>query len=115
MAYKIYETKSQNLEDAILSLIAQLLEHGLSISGEIIQQKASTFAMKSDIHDLIASNGWLQMFKKRNNLTFKRITSEGISVYSLSVNDWKETITELLNNYTRDDIYNADETALFFN
>ena len=111
---KAKRIKSQHLECAILTLIAQLREHGLPVSGEIIQQKALTFARKLDMHDFTASNGWLEKFKKRNNMTFRRITGEGTSVDLVRVTDWKQTITEILGNYTEDNIYNADETALFF-
>ena len=97
----------------MLTFIAQICGHGLLITGEMIQQRPLIFAKMLYIMGFTGSNRSLQRFKKRNNLTFKWIIGERVLVPEVSVNDWKENITYLLNNYSQLDIYNADEKDLF--
>ena len=63
-----------------------------------------------------ASNGWIDRFKKRNNLCFKSICEESDDVDIAVVQQWKENILpNLLKDYIPRDIFNAHETGLFFN
>ncbi|UYV84487.1 hypothetical protein LAZ67_X002357 [Cordylochernes scorpioides] len=60
-----------------------------------------------------ASNGWLEKFKARRNIAFKRLHGEVGSVDANSVATWKGgIIPSLLAKYSPQDIFNADETGL---
>ncbi|UYV74636.1 hypothetical protein LAZ67_12000351 [Cordylochernes scorpioides] len=62
-----------------------------------------------------ASNGWLEKFKVRRNIAFKRLHGEAGSVDANSVATWKGgIIPSLLAKYSPQDIFNADETGLFY-
>ncbi|UYV63426.1 hypothetical protein LAZ67_2004032 [Cordylochernes scorpioides] len=62
-----------------------------------------------------ASNGWLEKFKARRNIAFKRLHGEAGSVDANSVATWKGgIIPSLLAEYSPQDIFNADETGLFY-
>ncbi|UYV85048.1 K02A2.6-like [Cordylochernes scorpioides] len=62
-----------------------------------------------------ASNGWLEKFKARRNIAFKRLHGEAGSVDANSVATWKDgIIPSLLAKYSPQDIFNADETGLFY-
>ncbi|UYV77881.1 hypothetical protein LAZ67_15002660 [Cordylochernes scorpioides] len=62
-----------------------------------------------------ASNGWLEKFKARRNIAFKRLHGEAGSVDANSVATWKgEIIPSLLAKYSPQDIFNADKTGLFY-
>ncbi|XP_025208664.1 tigger transposable element-derived protein 6-like [Melanaphis sacchari] len=60
------------------------------------------------------SNGWLEKFRKRNNISFKSVCGEAASVDEEAVNNWKAKIPEIIANYAECDIFNADETGLFY-
>lgn len=79
----------------------------MSISGNLLKEKAKEFASTPSIKNFAAGEGWLTNFKKRNGVAFKKVCGE-----SGSVNDSKmKTLTE---NYNARDIFNTDETSLFF-
>ncbi|XP_062582039.1 tigger transposable element-derived protein 4-like [Saccostrea cucullata] len=78
--------------------------------------KAEEFAKKLDVADFKASNGWLENFKSRQGITFKRVCGEEKSVDTQSddMSVWQEKLKLLLTRYPPQDIYNADETGIFF-
>lgn len=66
------------------------------------------------ISDFTASDGWLSNFKKRHNLVFKKICGESASVDEGMCNDWQIKLQDLLCEYDPKNVFNADETGLFF-
>jgi hypothetical protein len=64
---------------------------------------------------LSASNGWIAMFKNRHGLLYKKLAGESAAVNSESTEAWLERLPSLLEGYEQRDIYNADETGLFYN
>ena len=62
-----------------------------------------------------ASHGWLDRFKQRNNICFKTVCGESASVSDVAVKEWhKEVLSKILDKFKPCDIYNADETGLFW-
>ena len=61
-----------------------------------------------------ASNGWLDKFKNRHCITFRSISGESAQVDPGTVEEWKNRLPSLINCYAEHDVYNADETGLFF-
>ncbi|XP_060836454.1 tigger transposable element-derived protein 6-like [Rhopalosiphum padi] len=66
------------------------------------------------ISDFTASDGWLSNFKKRHNLVFKKNCGESASVDEGICNDWQMILQDLLCEYDPKNVFNADETGLFF-
>jgi hypothetical protein len=66
------------------------------------------------IQSFAASSGWLERFKKRHNITFKTVSGEAGSVSPEDVGQFQEKLPSLLRDYNPRDIFNADETGLFF-
>ncbi|UYV65615.1 hypothetical protein LAZ67_3004867 [Cordylochernes scorpioides] len=81
-------------------------------------RKAILLALKTGQDNFEASNGWLEKLKARRNIAFnpvKRLHGEAGSVDANSVATWKgEIILSLLAKYSQQDIFNADETGLFY-
>jgi hypothetical protein len=71
------------------------------------------FATNLGITNFQASEGWLEKFKKRHDLTFKKVCGESASVDPCISQDWKNELIDLLVDYDARDIFNADETGLF--
>ncbi|XP_035227659.1 tigger transposable element-derived protein 6-like [Stegodyphus dumicola] len=87
----------------------------IPIDGNVLKEQAHFFASKLNIKDFKASDGWLQKFKFRNGLSFRKVCGESAAVDTSSANEWKEEkLKLLLSEYAADDVFNADETALFF-
>ena len=86
-----------------------------SISGPILKAEAQILANKLGHTDFKASQGWLSRFKNRKGIHFREISGEAHSVNPEAVDAWKSTILpQLLRDYSPEDIYNTDETGLFY-
>ena len=84
------------------------------ISGPLIKAQALKYAEELNKPDFTASNGWLESFIKRNNIVFKTQSGERADVKNATVTDWKSKLPHLCEGYSPDDIFNMDETGLFF-
>ena len=102
------------LEKRAVSWMKQNLAKDVPIGGPLIKQKAQEIAADLKICEFNASNGWLEGFKRRNDLVFRKKCGESKAVDDITCNQWIEDFPNLLLNYSADDIFNADETGLFF-
>ena len=87
----------------------------MPISGTIIKQKADEIAKKMQQNCFKSSDGWLQKFVKRNGLSFKTASGESGAVNIEDAQRFKsDTLPMLIANYSPQDVFNMDETGLFF-
>lgn len=84
------------------------------ISGSMIQHQAGDFAKLLKMDKFVGSPGWLQKWQKRHNVSAKTISGESADVNVGTVNDFRQRIPALISGYHPKDIFNADETGLFF-
>ena len=67
------------------------------------------------IENFHASDGWLDRWKKRYNVSFKKISGEGNACTDEMTAPWAETtLPTMLSKYELNQIYNADEFGLFY-
>ena len=65
--------------------------------------------------DFKASNGWFEKFKERHRLSFKKLCGKSAEVDAATVYGLrKEQLKTLLEKYEPDNVFNADETALYY-
>lgn len=104
------------LEKALGLWISQVSASGLTISDNILCEKAGEFAQALDIpkKSLSLSHGWLRGFKQRNNLRSFILHGEANSAPLEVLPQQRKFFQELLSNYELENIYNADETGLFY-
>ena len=60
-----------------------------------------------------ASNGCLERFRVRHQISFKTLSGESGSADQDQALDFRSKIVELCEDYAPADIFNADETGLF--
>lgn len=104
----------QDVEKCVLMWLKQCRDKNVPIGGPVLQEKAQQFAVSLGHANFRASNGWLQNFKKRNEIVFKKVCGESASVDDAVCVEWKEQLSDLVGDYQPEDIYNADETGLFY-
>ncbi|CAB4431191.1 unnamed protein product [Rhizophagus irregularis] len=102
------------IEEAMSIWVDQQISKDLVLSGPIIQEKAKEFAKLFDINDFSASAGWLKNFKRRNNLHTFKIRGEAGSAPTDEIPNMRAELQEILKEYELRDIWNCDETALFW-
>lgn len=62
----------------------------------------------------MASNGWLESLKARHNIRCAALSGEAADVDPTVVDSWQKRLEIILEGYQPEDIYNADETGVFF-
>lgn len=101
--------------DAILYEWFQIQRtRNISVSGDILQQKALQLAKHLGNHAFKASNGWLSSFLSRHMISSKRIIGESKTVDERYVLNFKELYIAKLKEYEDRNVYNCDETGLFW-
>lgn len=86
------------------------------IDGRLLMEKAERVADRIGITDFKSSTGWLDRFRKRHGIVYKQASGEAGSVNESTVSDWKKNaLPKILKDYKPCDVYNADETSLFYN
>lgn len=101
--------------DAAVALwFAEQRNNKINLDGSLIRGKAEKFAKAMGNKDFKASSGWLTNWKKRNNVVFKAETGESGAVDQVSAAEWMASLDPILEEYEARNIFNADETGLFF-
>ncbi len=61
------------------------------------------------------SVGWLEKWKKKKRFSIKyfKICGESGDVQGVTIDSWKERLPELVRGYSKNVIWNMDETGLF--
>lgn len=103
-----YSSKRQTIK--ISTMILQNKTNELDKISKTICNQPSTSR-----GDFMSSKGWIDRFKTRYNIHLGKIHGEGASVNMEIINKWKEDIWPTLHRRYNDcDIFNGDETALFY-
>ncbi|XP_021695234.1 tigger transposable element-derived protein 4-like [Aedes aegypti] len=105
----------ERLERALQVFISQARENSIPLSGLIIREKACQLAKKLGVPEFQGSSGWLFKFLKRHNISFKKVCGENAAVDSTMAGNWMTNVLPgFIQEYDPKDIYNADETGLFY-
>lgn len=112
---KLRPAHDPKLDAGVLMWLKQARGQSLPVSGDLIKEKAMKLAELMHIPNFMASNGWLDNFKKRHGITFKTVQGEAGVVDSQYVLEWqKQVLRPLLGQFSPDDVFNLDETGLFW-
>lgn len=105
----------KDVEEAVLLWFREARRRNVPISGPVIQAKAEEFGQRLGYKEFKASNGWLNRFKHRHSIVCRAICGESASVDDEIVDDWAaQKLPKLIKGYKMRDIYNADESGLFY-
>ncbi|GFV77444.1 tigger transposable element-derived protein 6 [Trichonephila clavipes] len=84
----------------------------IPMGGSLLKEKAKAFAKELGT-EFSASEGWLTNFKKRNGIVFNKC-GESLSVDINVCSKWQNSLSDLIKEYEPRNIFNTDETGLFF-
>jgi predicted transcriptional regulator len=107
-------TVYDDINDLCLQWFTEATSRRIPVSGPLIKERALKFAKDFGLDSFKASNGWLDSFVKRNNIVFKTMSGERGSVDQQVTTDWKEKLPSLCEGFEPEDIFNMDETGLFY-
>lgn len=110
-----------DLERTLFGWVCDMRNSRKCISGAIIRSKAIQLAAKSNeclqSDDQITtqfSDGWLEKFKKRWYLKAYKLHGEAGDVDNVGIDNALETIRANISKYPLKDVFNCDESGLFF-
>lgn len=122
--------RQADFEASVLTWFRQVRSENVAVSGPLLkvridfryevhqihlQEKALKLAEEFHIECFKASDGWLDNFKKRHSIKFRSEQGEAAAVDLKVVEDWqKKALRDALENYSPEDVFNADETGLFW-
>ncbi|CAF2002117.1 unnamed protein product [Rotaria magnacalcarata] len=112
---KVNQDFRQIINDSVYEWFIAQRAKKIPVSGPILQEYARKIAQEIDgSSGFKASNGWLERFRNRYNVRFRIISGEAGNVNNDTIEDWKTRLTKILENSDPVDVYNCDETGLFF-
>ena len=93
---KVFKTGNEDINSLMWEWFQKARSVSIPVSGPMLQEKALMFAEQLGKTDFKASNGWLDNFRKRHNITFKVVCGESADVPQETVDSWKERLSSLV-------------------
>lgn len=109
--------KSEDLEKALMQWFRQRRNGGMKISGELVIAQAKLFHEELKLeHECNYSEGWLHKFKKRHGLSAAAVCGEKKSADHEAAAAYVDKFAKFVKdeNLSTEQVYNADETALYW-
>lgn len=113
---RLRTTKKLDLDTALLNWFKIQRNANIPISGPILQERATQFGVSLGYgSDFQCSISWISRFKDRHNINCGKVSGEARSVDESVTQDWlKNSWPIIKQGYSASDIFNADETGLFY-
>lgn len=108
--------KEQVVSQALHVWYLQKVARGERLSGPMVKAKATELAAAKG-RDFIPSGGWLERWKLRHDISFRKGHSEKHQTESMNSNSCsleKDEMMEILSRYSPSNIFSACGTALYF-
>ncbi|XP_049302948.1 tigger transposable element-derived protein 6-like [Bactrocera dorsalis] len=113
-AKRMRQGKEAQVEQALMIWFNQLRSSGAVISSNLMLEKAKQLAVKLK-KDFTPTQGWLWRLQKRNGIQLRNIHGEERSTDKENAEIFlSTTLPHIIANYDQVNIFNADESALFF-
>lgn len=105
----------EEVDKAVYTWFVEMRAKNIPINGPLLCERARSFARSLGFPEFMGSTGWLHRFRERYGISHKIINGEANDAPKEVASSWRlETLRAALKEYSPADIYNADETALFY-
>lgn len=109
----------QDVDDRLLDWFRRAVADKIEgLTGHLLQEQAMRIAKELQISDELQSkidSNWIQRWKNRHDVVQRKISGEAAVVTPEMTNDWlQKTLPAILERFSSNDVYNLDETALFW-
>ncbi|UYV61811.1 TIGD4 [Cordylochernes scorpioides] len=104
-----------DVDEALLQWFKQARSAALPVNGPLLSEKAKTLALEFGLKDFTGSGGWIERWKARHGIKMRNICGESADVNRETMTNWlTDVMPNIISNYACKDIFNADETGLFW-
>lgn len=104
----------KDVEQALFKWFVSARTMNVPISGPLMLATANVFVSLLGFLEFNPGNGWIHRFKERHGIVYKSVSGEGASVDAEKAEQWLEGKLEEVRRYEENEVYNADETGLFY-
>lgn len=112
---KLKPSQYEEIDRCLLAWFKDKRAQGVPINGPILQAKANDFGKLLNKEDFKCSESWIKRFRQRHNIVPGAISGESANVNIEICNNWlKDVWPQIRKNYSDENIFNADETGLFY-
>ncbi|XP_026471616.1 tigger transposable element-derived protein 4-like [Ctenocephalides felis] len=112
---RLRKSRQENIDQALIQWFKITRGKGIPVSGPMLQEKANFFAARFNNVDFNCTASWISRFKVRHNIVAGKIVGESLSGDENSTTNWLTSVwPNLRKQFSDDDIFNADETGLFY-
>ena len=111
---KVRKTGNEDINELTWKWFQDVTSRKIIVNGPMLKERALKFATDLSIDTFTASNGWLESFLKRHNNVFGSQSGERGDVDHAIVSDWNKKLPIVCQGYEPRNIFNMDETGLFF-
>ena len=111
---KIRKTGYEEIDKVVWEWFTRARAIKIPVTGRLIQERAIMQVSELGIDQFSGSNGWLEKWQKRHNVRMVVLSGEAADVIPTVVSDWSECLKTICQGYALKDIFNADETGLFY-
>ena len=103
-------------DEPLINCFKCVIDQKIAVSGEMLLLKAQEFARACGYDDTDTQDAnWVNTCKAREEIACQKLHGEAASVVQCEVDDWqKHRLPELLKRFKAEEIFNADETGLFY-
>ncbi|GBM62425.1 Tigger transposable element-derived protein 4 [Araneus ventricosus] len=111
---KLRKTETSEIDEVVIKWFRSARAKNIPINGVLLQEKAREVGRTLGLDTFKPSNGWLEKFRTRHNISFKSICGEEKSVDPNHVTDWIEKLKSVCQGYGDKNTFSVDETGLFY-
>lgn len=105
----------EDVEKELLKWFKKAKDSNIPLSGALVREKAKEICFSNGVEHMACSDGWLWRFQKRYNISCHVLSGEANKVADEDVNKWLQGFVKVTQSYNENDIFNIDETGVFYN
>lgn len=105
------------IDDKMMTYIQNIEKRNGFLTDEILIKKAENIAKSEKIDYFKFTSGWLWKFKKRHQLKLKNIVGEEMTAKRIDtevIANFQTLIKEKIEKHGAENVYNGDETGIFY-
>ncbi|XP_046571298.1 tigger transposable element-derived protein 6-like [Haliotis rubra] len=106
--------KQEELENALFLWFTDVRSRDVMLNDELLKTQAKELGDRLGVLDFSYSTGWLNRFKQRHGIRNHKGHGESASVSLETVREGRQSIQVVLADFNPCDIFNCDETGLFY-
>ncbi|KAG8231656.1 hypothetical protein J437_LFUL018116, partial [Ladona fulva] len=112
---RLKSSRFPGVEEEMVKWLKTAVVNNSPISAQILREKAEQFALQLGHSEFKASSGWLDKFKNRNGMVNTHVSMKSAAKSASDCDNWKkDVLPQLLQTFNPSDIFNVDETLLYF-